>query len=53
MRIGVAPHQQHLEKHHAGGPDAEAAAKPRQDVLAHERLHLEQEKGSDKNRQRV
>src|SRR6266567_8927380 len=53
MRIGIAGQQHHLKKEHASGPDAWSTAKPGQDIFADQRLHLEQQKRSDKDCQRV
>jgi hypothetical protein len=41
-----------LEDEHAGRPDAWAAAEPWQDVLGHDRLYLEKQKCTDKDRSR-
>ena len=48
--ISVTPEQTRLEKQQAHGPDGGAAAKPGQDVTPHHRLHLEQQKGAQKDR---
>ena len=50
VRVGVAAQQQHLEEQHAGRPDARPAAEPGQDVLADERLHLEEQECPGENR---
>ena len=53
MRVGVAPEEQHLEKQHAGGPHAGHAAEPRENEFPDQRLHLKQQKGAQKNGQRI
>jgi hypothetical protein len=49
--VGVAQKQQELEKQHAGGPDAGAAAEPGKDEFADHRLHLEEQKGAHQGEQ--
>ena len=51
--IGVAAEERGLEEHHAGAPHRGRAAEERQDHLAHHRLHHEQERGADEQRERV
>lgn len=51
MRIGVATEQQYLEDQHASCPDARAATVPRQNVFAHDRLDLEEQKRAHENGQ--
>ena len=46
VSISIASEQDDLEEKHAGGPDARATAKPRQDKFADQRLHLKKEKGT-------
>ncbi len=49
MRVGVAAHERHLEEQQARRPDDGAAAKPRQDLLGHERLDEKQEEGAEED----
>jgi len=51
--VGVAEEQQKLEKHQARAPHRGGAAEPRQNLLGHDRLHQEQQKGAGENRKRV
>ena len=53
MGVGITAHQEHLEKQQASRPHTRPAAKPRQDILANERLNLEQQESSDKDRERI
>ncbi len=53
VRIDVAGEQQHLEKEHADRPHGGAAAEPGEDHLGDERLHLEEHKGAQENRDGV
>nr|MDQ3959354.1 hypothetical protein [Pseudomonadota bacterium] len=41
------------EEDHAGAPHGRGAPKERQDHLAHHRLHHEEQRGADKERERV
>jgi hypothetical protein len=50
MRVKVAPEQQPLKKQHAGRPDGGAAAEPGQNEFPDQRLNLEKQEGSQKNR---
>ena len=50
MGIGITADEHDLEKEEASGPDAGAAAEPREDVFPNERLDLEKQKRSEKNR---
>src|SRR2546421_12462042 len=52
MGIRVAAQQNELKKEHAGRPHAGPAAEPWQDILADQRLHLEQQEGPGANSQR-
>src|ERR1700733_392417 len=49
VRVSVSRQQQKLEEEHAGAPHRRRAAEPRQNHLGDERLHLEQQKGAQKN----
>ena len=42
VRIGIAAQQSHLKEKHATGPHRRRPAKPRQDELGDQRLHLEE-----------
>src|ERR1051325_8832532 len=49
MGIQVAAKKQHLKKQHARCPDRRHDAKPRQDVVPKNRLHLEKQEGTGKD----
>ncbi len=51
MCVGVSTEQQHLEDQHASCPDARTATVPGQDVFAHDRLDLKEQKRAHKNGQ--
>ena len=53
MGIQVTQQQKRLEKQHAGGPHRRRATKPGQDHLAHQGLHLKEQKRAQKNRQGI
>ena len=53
MGVEVTQQQQRLKKQHASGPHRCRAAKPGQDHLAHQGLHLEEQKRAQKNRQGI
>lgn len=50
VRVGVSTQQHQLEKHQRRRPDARCRAEPRKDVLADDRLHLEQQKRAQEHR---
>lgn len=52
MRVGVSSEEEQLENQHARRPYSRATAKPRQNVLAHDRLDLEEQECTEKNRAR-
>ena len=52
MGICIPAQQQYLEEEEAIAPNRRAAAEPRQDVAAHNRLNLEQQKGADEDGER-
>ena len=49
VREGIAQQQRSLEEHQAGGPHRHAAAKARQDQLGDDRLHQEQQEGTEED----
>jgi hypothetical protein len=50
MPVSIASEQQNLKKEHARGPHRRGPAKPGQNVLAKQKLHPEEKKGTEKNR---
>ena len=46
VRVGIAREEHDLEKQHARRPHPRTAAEPRQDELADDRLHLEEQEGA-------
>jgi hypothetical protein len=50
MRVGISSEEEQLEDQHAGGPYSGATAEPRQNGLAHDRLDLKEQEGTEKNR---
>jgi hypothetical protein len=53
MRVSVSAQQEGLEKQQAGGPHPRPAAKPRQEVFAHQWLDKEQQERAAEYRQGV
>jgi hypothetical protein len=51
MRIGVPREQHDLEEQDASGPHAGAAAEPRQDELADDRLYLKEQERAQQREQ--
>ena len=49
MRISVPAKEQHLEDQHASGPNARTPSIPGQNILAHDRLNLEQQESTDED----
>jgi hypothetical protein len=52
MRVRISAQQQQLEKYQARIPHRRRPAKPRQQLLAHDQLHLEQQKSAKEDRKR-
>src|SRR2546422_4948904 len=52
MSVGVSAQQEHFKKQIAGSPHRGRAAKPRQNELGEEKLHLKQQEGAQENGQR-
>ena len=49
MCISVPAKEQHLEDQHAGGPNPRAPSIPRQYILTHDWLNLEQQESADED----
>ncbi len=52
MPVGISAQQEHFKKQIAGSPHRGRAAKPRQNELGEEKLHLKQQEGAQENGQR-
>jgi hypothetical protein len=50
VSVDVTTNEEGLEEEQAGGPDTGRAAKPGQEILTYQGLHLEQKERSNKNR---
>ena len=53
MSVNISDEQDHLEEKHACDPDRCRPAEPRQKNFCDYRLHLEQQKGAQKNRENI
>jgi len=53
MGVSISEEQDNLEKKHACDPDRCRTAEPRQKDFCYDRLHLEQQKSAQKNRENI
>ncbi len=53
MSVRITGEQHRLKEQHARGPHGGTAAEPRQNIFAHQGLHLEQQKSADEDCRRI